>query len=394
MEYNKDKAGNYSLLAQKNVDTGMGLERLEAVINEVDDNYLTASFLPLIKELEKLSGLSYASSAQATKAMRIIADHIKAATFIIGDEKGVSPSNTDQGYIVRRLLRRALRYGLSLNIKKDLWLADLAKLVIADYEDFYPELRQNESVVIEAISTEEHKFRQTLERGLVEFNKIKQSDISGVEAFRLYQSYGFPLEITIDLATEAGVKVDKEGFDEELKKHQALSRTAAAGKFKGGLADNSEATTRLHTAAHLLLAALRKVLGDGVEQRGSNITAERLRFDFSYGEKMTPEQIKQVEDLVNQAITAKLPVTQTELSLSEARERGAIGVFDSKYEEKVKVYTVAPVVNGVVDYSQAFSQEICGGPHVENTAQLSHFRISKEGSSSAGVRRIKAVLGE
>lgn len=324
--------------------------------------------------------------------MRIISDHIKAATFIIGDDKGVTPSNTDQGYVLRRLIRRSIRHGLSLGINKKNWLQEVANLVITDYSNYYSELKRNADFIITTLNLEEENFAKTLERGILEFNKIASADISGKEAFKLYQSYGFPLEITQELATEAGIVVDAAGFEAELKRHQDLSRTASAGKFKGGLADDSEETTKLHTAAHLLLASLRKVLGDHVEQKGSNITAERLRFDFSHGEKMSPEQILEVENLVNGAISASLPITCTELPLAEAKSRGALGVFDSKYDEKVKVYTAAPINGDKQDLSQAFSQEICGGPHVENTGVLGKFKISKESSSSAGVRRIKAIL--
>ncbi len=392
MQYNKDKDGNYQPLEQKNVDTGMGLERTLATLNGLDDNYQGDLFRHLIAKIEDLSGKKYLSDENATKSMRIISDHIKAATFIIGDDKGVTPSNTDQGYVLRRLIRRSIRHGLSLGINKKNWLQEVASLVIADYSNYYSELKRNADFIITTLNLEEDNFSKTLERGILEFNKIASADISGKEAFKLYQSYGFPLEITQELATEAGIVVDAAGFEAELKRHQDLSRTASAGKFKGGLADDSEETTKLHTAAHLLLASLRKVLGDHVEQKGSNITAERLRFDFSHGEKMSPEQILEVENLVNGAISASLPITCTELPLAEAKSRGALGVFDSKYDEKVKVYTAAPINGDKQDLSQAFSQEICGGPHVENTGVLGRFKISKESSSSAGVRRIKAIL--
>jgi alanyl-tRNA synthetase len=392
MQYNKQADGSYEPLSQKNVDTGLGLERTLATILGLSDNYKTDLFSALIDRISILSGKSYEESEEVTKAMRIIADHIKAATFIIGDDKGITPSNTEQGYVLRRLIRRAIRYGKQIGIEKSDWLKEIALQVIADYGETYNELRKNKDFIVEALSKEEEKFARTLEKGMVEFEKIASCDISGEAAFNLYQSYGFPLEITTELASERGVKVDSEGFYKELKKHQDLSRTASAGKFKGGLADSSEETTKLHTAAHLLLAALRKVLGSHVTQKGSNITAERLRFDFSHAEKMTPEQISEVEYLVNGAIQADLPVTCEELSLEEAKQRGAMGVFDSKYDERVKVYSVAPIEDGKPNLSQAFSQEICGGPHVEHTGVLGVFKISKESSSSAGVRRIKAVL--
>jgi alanyl-tRNA synthetase len=274
-----------------------------------------------------------------------------------------------------------MRYGRQLNINNDDWLSSLAQVVIADYAGVYPELARNQEFIKESFSQEEKKFKRTLEKGLIEFNKIKTQEISGAEAFNLYQSYGFPLEITEELARERGLTVDRIGFEQEFVKHQELSRTASAGKFKGGLADSSVATTRLHTAAHLLLEALRRVLGAEVFQKGSNITAERLRFDFSYDKKMSPEELAEVEKIVNQVIGQELPVAYSEMSLSEAREAGAMGVFDSKYDDRVRVYEVT-----------GFSKEICGGPHVSNTKELGHFRIIKEESSSAGVRRIKAIL--
>lgn len=394
MQYNKNAAGEFEPLKQKNVDTGLGLERTCAVINGLGDNYQTDLFVNLIAKIEELSDHKYEESREITKAMRIIADHLKAATFIIGDPRGITPSNTDQGYVVRRLIRRALRYGRQLGIGSAAWISQIATVVINEYRDIYPELGDNQTFIIENLNKEEEKFSRTLDKGLQEFNKLSSGDIDGVSAFNLYQSYGFPLEITEELAAEKGLKVDKDGFDAELKKHQDLSRTASAGKFKGGLADASEETTKLHTTAHLLLAALRKVLGEHVFQKGSNITAERLRLDFSHPEKMTPEQIKEVEDLVNGAIAADFPVTCEEISLEEAKKRGAMGVFDSKYGEMVKVYTVSPLdSSGRPDISAAYSQEICGGPHVKNTGILGNFKIQKEEASSAGVRRIKAVLG-
>jgi alanyl-tRNA synthetase len=379
MQYNKQADGTFTPLSQKNVDTGLGLERVTAVLNDCD-NYQTDLFINIVNKVEELSGKKYSEGGEVMRAIRIVADHIKAAVFIIGDEKGVSPSNTGQGYIVRRLLRRAIRYGRGLGINQELWTKEVARVVINDYEKTYPELTRNQAFIEENFDKEEEKFNRTLENGLKEFNKIS-GDIDGVTAFNLYQSYGFPVEITEELAKEKNKKVDTIGFKAELAKHQELSRTASAGKFKGGLADSSEATTRLHTAAHLLLAALRKVLGDHVTQKGSNITADRLRFDFAHTEKMTPEQITEVEKLVNEAINAKMEVNCEEISLEEAKNTGAMGVFDSKYGEKVKVYTAGN-----------FSREICGGPHVKNTGELGKFSIAKEESSSSGVRRIKAIL--
>lgn len=394
MEYNKNADGKFESLTQKNVDTGLGLERVLAVINSKSDNYQTDLFINLISKIEELSGHKYNESPVLTRAMRIIADHLKAATFIIGDPRGVSPSNTDQGYVVRRLIRRAIMQGknLGIDVSNLNWPSYISDLVIADYSQVYPELKDNQEKIDREIVKETEKFQKSLEKGLIEFNKL-ENNIKGEEAFRLYQSYGFPLEITEELAMEKGLKVDRPGFEVELKKHQDLSRTAAAGKFKGGLVDASEETTKLHTAAHLLIAALRQVLGSHVVQKGSNITPERLRLDFSHPEKMTPDQIKQVEDLVNGAIANDFRVICEELSLEEAKTRGAMGVFDSKYGERVKVYTVLHLGDdGQTNFQEAFSQEICGGPHVEATGLLGHFKIQKEEASSAGVRRIKAVL--
>jgi alanyl-tRNA synthetase len=376
MQYQK-AADGWQELANKNVDFGGGLERILMVISGENSIFKTDLFARIIAKIEELSGKKYADNI---KAFEVVADHIKSATFIVGDDKGVAPSNTDQGYIVRRLLRRAIRFGRGLGITKDMWTKEVASVVISDYKDTYPELGRNQAFIEENFDKEEEKFNRTLENGLKEFNKIN-GDIDGAAAFNLYQSYGFPVEITEELAAEKGIKVDKAGFMAELTKHQELSRTASAGKFKGGLADSSEATTRLHTAAHLLLAALRQVLGDHVSQKGSNITAERLRFDFSHPEKMTPEQIAEAERLVNEAIAKRFDVTCEEISLEEAKNTGAMGVFDSKYGEQVKVYTAGD-----------FSREICGGPHVNNTGDLGHFTIVKEESSSSGVRRIKATL--
>ncbi len=398
MQYNKNAAGKFEPLVQKNVDTGLGLERVLAVMNGLDDNYKTDLFIDIIKEIERVSGHKYNETPEIMRAMRIIADHLKAATFIIGDPRGVTPSNTDQGYIVRRLIRRAIMQGKKIGISEynPTWTSYIAYLVANNYTHVYPEIKNNLSFISSELTKETLKFQKTLEKGLIEFNKLSADCISGEEAFNLYQSYGFPLEITEELAKEKGVTIDRAGFEAELKKHQDLSRTASAGKFKGGLADAGEETVKLHTAAHLLLAALRRVLGDHVLQKGANITPERLRLDFSHPEKMTPDQIKQVEDLVNEAIKSDFKVICEELTLEEAKKRGAMGVFDSKYGEKVKVYTVCHLGEGhslsPESLKSAFSQEICGGPHVENTQILGHFSIVKEEASSAGVRRIKAIL--
>ncbi|MBU4455072.1 alanine--tRNA ligase [Patescibacteria group bacterium] len=394
-------------LKNKNVDFGGGLERIIMAAQGKNNIFETDLFANLINKIERLSGKKYADNMPA---FEVIADHLKAASFIMGGDKGlpgqgIAPSNTDQGYIVRRLIRRAIRYGKQIGIESkpdETWTKEIAKIVAHDYADTYPELRRNVDFIIEELKKEETKFAHTLERGLKEFEKLEERrqveppfargvrgdySISGAAAFDLYQTYGFPIEMTKELAKEKGLEVDEAGFNEELKKHQELSRTASAGKFKGGLADASEETTKLHTTAHLLLAALRKVLGDHVVQKGSNITAERLRFDFSHPEKMTDKQKQEVEKLVNEAIEKNLPVTCEEMPLEEAKKRGAMGVFESRYGERVKVYFIKSAQGG-----RAFSAEICGGPHVENTNGLGHFKIIKEESSSAGVRRIKAVL--
>jgi len=404
MQFNKKEDGTFEPSQQQNVDTGMGLERILAIMNGYDDNYKTELFWPLIEKIEKLSDRKY---NVYKKEMRIIADHIKAATLIIGDDRGISPSNTDQGYVVRRLIRRAIRYGKQLVITQESWIKDIAEIVINDYKDVYEELERNRDFIIKSLEEEEEKFVKTVENGLKQFNllfttetkkyddgRVKSHDIANTDkwgkiAFDLYQTYGFPLEMILEETDNQHLAVSHEiittAFNEELKKHQELSRTASAGKFKGGLADASEETTALHTAAHLLLASLRKVLGDHVFQKGSNITAERLRFDFSHPEKMTDEQKQAVEKLVNEAIDKKLPVSVEEMTLEEAKAQNAMGVFESKYGEKVKVYTVG-------EGEDIFSKEICGGPHITNTSELGHFRIKKEGSSSSGVRRIKAIL--
>lgn len=386
MEYNKTANGSYEKLQQQNVDTGMGFERTLAVLNNLDDNYKTELFANIIHRIERLSGKKYGESEEITRSMRIIADHLKAASFIIGDGKNIVPSNVDQGYVVRRLIRRSIRYGRQLGIKEESWTKEVAKIVVHDYSKVYQELRENVDFIIEQLRMEEAKFKKTLGKGLKEFAKLNQKDkISSVDSFNLYQTYGFPIEMTLELAKEKGMTVDEEEFKKELEKHQELSRTASAGKFKGGLADASEETKKLHTAAHLLLAALRKVLGDHVVQKGSNITAERLRFDFSHGEKLTDGQKQEVEELINQAIKKDLIVNCDEMSLDQAKKQDAMGVFESKYDEKVKVYTMG-------QGKEIFSKEICGGPHVDRIGILGNFKIKKEQSSSAGVRRIKAIL--
>jgi len=389
MQYKKT-ANGWEELENKNVDFGGGLERIAMVAQGKDSIFKSDLFSRIIAKIEELSNRSYEEDA---RSFEVIADHIKAATFIVGDNKGVAPSNTDQGYIVRRLLRRAIRFGRKLGIDKEVWIKEIAQVIVDDYSSAYPELTKNKEFIFTEFAREEEKFSRTLEKGLIEFKKLSADGINGEEAFNLYQSYGFPFEITEELAKENGVKIDRAGFEAELKKHQELSRTAAAGKFKGGLIDAGEETTKLHTAAHLLLSALRQVLGNHVTQKGSNITPERLRLDFSHSEKMTPEQISRVENLVNEAINCDYNVVCEELSLEEARKRGAMGVFESKYGERVKVYSVCHLEPGnLPNIKGAFSQEICGGPHVKNTGILGHFKIQKEEASSSGVRRIKAIL--
>lgn len=387
MQYDKKNTGLFEQLKQQNVDTGMGLERILAIVNGLADNYQTDLFKNIINKIEQLSDKKYGVNEETNKAIRIIADHIKAAIFIIGDNKAITPSNTDRGYIVRRLIRRAIRFGKQLGIDQTPWTKEIAKIVAYDYANVYFELQKNINFIIAQFNEEEEKFSKTLENGLKQFEsqKLKVKNISGQIAFDLYQTYGFPIEMTKELAKENCMDVDEKGFWEDFKKHQELSRTASAGMFKGGLANTLEETIKYHTTAHLMLAALKKVLGNYVTQKGSNITAERLRFDFSHNEKMSAEQLQQVESLVNQAIKQDLIVSCEEMTLDQARSMGATGVFDSKYGEKVKVYTISKGDN-------IFSKEICGGPHVSQIGDLGKFKIKKEESSSAGVRRIKAVL--
>ena len=383
MEFNKTAEGKYEKLAKPNVDTGMGVERTLMVLGGQYTVFETELFRPLFEKISEISKNGYQDSEETKKSFRIIADHIRAAVFMISD--GVIPSNTERGYVLRRLIRRAVRYGKLVCMNEN-FTKELARIVVDSFKEFYAELSENEERIFEELEKEENKFRKTLENGLREFSKIADADISGKQAFDLYQSYGFPVELTLELAKEKGIGVDEKGFQEELGKHQELSRTASAGMFKGGLQESGEETKRLHTATHLLLAALRKVLGDHVYQKGSNITSERLRFDFSHGEKMTPEQIAEVEKLVNAAIESGFKVSFEEMSLEDARKINAMGVFGAKYGERVKVYRV------VNDMGEIVSSEICGGPHVENTGELGKFKIKKEEASSAGVRRIKAVL--
>ncbi len=443
MQYNKQKDGSFIPLSQKNVDTGMGLERTICVLNGKKTVYETDAFSGIIGKIAELSGKEYGANDEDTRAFRVVADHLRTSTFILGDDRGVSPSNTDQGYILRRLIRRAVRYGMSLGLPEG-FTAQIAEVIISQYKEVYPELSRNAAFVTEQLKLEEGRFARTLRQGEKEFEKVYNNTqntkallesilnaedkvafakemaktkklrpspdmmpiieaanaadeaaliaalnarmatlnvLDGRSAFKLYDTYGFPVEMTIELAAEKGLTVDEADFAERFKKHQELSHQGAEQKFKGGLADHSEQTAKLHTATHLLHAALRKVLGDEVAQKGSNITAERLRFEFSFGRKMTAEEIAEVERLVNVAIQAKVPVVCREMTVPEAKAEGAIGLFESKYGEKVRTYKMGE-----------FSFEICGGPHAENTGDLGSFKIQKEESSSAGVRRIKAVI--
>lgn len=387
MQYHKNADGTFEPLKQRNVDTGMGLERTLCVLTGKDSVYETEIFSEQLAKISELCGKKYGESEQVTRAFRIIADHLRTATIILGDDLGVSPSNVDQGYVLRRLIRRAVRFGRKLDMPENFTPA-IAQVVIDKYKSVYPELERNKDFVLEQLRLEEERFAKTLEQGTKEFEKLVDKlkisgTLSGRLAFRLYDTFGFPIEMTQELAKENGLTVDIDGFNAAFKKHQELSKAGSEQKFKGGLADHSEETTKLHTATHLLHAALRKVLGDEVAQKGSNITAERLRFDFSFHRKMEPEEIAEVQRLVNEAIERKMPITMEEMSVEDARNSGAIGLFGDKYGERVKVYTMGD-----------FSKEICGGPHASNTGDLVAFKIQKEQSSSAGVRRIKAIIGE
>ena len=441
MQYEKQADGTFIPLKQKNVDTGMGLERTFCVLKGVKTVYETEIFARIIGKIEELSGAKYGQDEETTRAIRIISDHMRTATFIIGDDRGVTPSNVDQGYVLRRLIRRAVRHGMKLGMPAG-FTCEIAQVIIDQYKDVYPELERNGAHTLEQLKLEEERFQRTLKKGMAEFEKVygnmmrkkdaftalkadktnpdavaaalrqlppspdnlpiieKVKDgtiddatidallascgkMDGRSAFKLYDTYGFPVEITCEMAAEKGIDVDVDGFQERFKKHQENSHAGAEQRFKGGLQDHSEQTTKLHTATHLLHAALRKVLGPEVAQKGSNITPERLRFDFSFGRKMTDEEKAEVERLVNEYIQAAAPITCEEMTVAEAKAQGAIGLFESKYGERVKVYTMGP-----------FSKEICGGPHASNTGDLKSFKIKKEEASSAGVRRIKATIGE
>ena len=373
MEYNKTKGGKFEQLKQKNVDTGMGVERTTAMLNGYKSVYETDLFRPIMKLIDSIS------NSTDEKAKRIVADHLRAAVFVLSE--GITPSNIGRGYILRRLIRRAIRYGRILNMEKE-FAEKIAAEVIKNYKGDYPKLEENKEFIVNELNNEENKFLKTLKEGLKVFNRLaEEGDISGEKAFLLFQSYGFPLEMTVELAREKGITVDTEGFNSAYKKHQELSRKGSKKEFKGGLSDSSYESIKLHTATHLLAEALRRVLKKDIVQKGSNITPERLRFDFNFDRKLTEEEIKQIEDLVNEKIKEGIPVKKEEKTLEEAKREGAQGVFDGKYGDKVFVYSIGD-----------FSKEICGGPHVKNTRELHKFKIVKQKSVAAGIRRIKAVL--
>lgn len=385
MEYNKTIDGKFEPLSQKNVDTGMGLERTICMLNGVGSVYETDFFTDVIALIEKLSGKTYGDDADTTKAMRVIADHIRTATFILGDDKGITPSNVDQGYVLRRLIRRAVRFARVIGMDAE-GIIKVSEAFIAKYANIYDELGRNQAKIITELHTEIERFSKTIENGLKEIEKVmkymQNNMLNGKTAFRLYDTFGFPLEMTIEICKEKGFDVDVDGYHKAFAEHQLKSQKGAEQKFKGGLADSSELTTNLHTATHIMNACLKKVLNDpNINQKGSNITAERLRFDFNFDRPLTQEEKDAVQNMVNEVIERGIDIVCEEMTIDEARNAGAIGVFGSKYDERVKVYTIGDV-----------SKEICGGPHAKNTKDLGKFRIVKEQSSSAGVRRIKAVL--
>jgi len=385
MQYNHETDGTFKPLKNKNVDTGLGVERVTAILEGYTDNYKSSVWRDVISKIEEISGLSYEDKKNA-RAMRIIADHIRAVVMIAGDDAGIKPSNTDQGYILRRLIRRIIRYAKKLNIDINSdWEQTLATMIIEKYSKYYSELERNKDVILQVLKDEKVKFNRTLEKGLREFEKetrnIEGKEINKDIAFRLYDTYGFPIELTEELAKENGLTVDTEGFKHKFAEHQEKSREGASQKFKGGLASTGEMETKYHTATHLLNAALKKVLGPHVHQKGSNITAERMRFDFSHNSKMTEEEKQKTEDLVNEYIKMAIPVEKLEMKKEDAINAGAEAMFVDKYGDIVSVYKIGDV-----------SMELCGGPHVHNTSELGHFKIKKEEASSAGVRRIKAIL--
>lgn len=384
MEYSKTKDGKYEPLEQKNVDTGMGVERTVAVLSGFDDDYKVKDLWENI--LSSISDSTKTKYQGNEKAHRVIADHLRASVFLISD--GVIPSNKDRGYILRRLIRRAVRFGRVLGEEKQ-FIAPVTRAVIETYKNDYPELINNEKEINSVLDDEENRFLSTLERGLREIEKLGELD--GHEAFFLYETYGFPLELTEEIAKERGQKVDKKVFEKEFDKHKEKSRTASAGMFKGGLADASQEVIQLHTATHLLHSALRKVLGESVKQKGSNITTERLRFDFSHSEKLSTDEIKKVEDLINQQIKKDLPVSFKTKTLKDALTEGAIAFFGEKYGERVKVYTIGDPSAGS---GPPFSREVCGGPHVKSTSEIGRVKITKQDKIGSGLIRVYAVAGK
>ncbi len=400
MQYERIADNEYIPLKQKNVDTGWGLERLLVFLNQTGDVYKTDLFIDVINHMEKVLNIQYGKDEKSTRVMRIIADHIRTSVMLIGDENGILPSNIGAGYILRRLIRRAVRYANEINLDLN-ELGNIAKVYIEKiYNETYPRLSEKEEFIITELNREIEKFNKALALGNKEFEKVvlgierknqfmKQSNpdyleektINGKSAFRLYDTFGFPIELTCEMANERGFEVDVEGFNAAFKEHQELARTASAGAFKGGLADDSVWTTRLHTANHLLLAGLRKIFGTQVEQKGSNITSERLRFDFNFERKLTEEEVKQLEDFVNDAINHAIPVERLEMTFAEAKNQGGYGIHKAEENETVSVYKI-----GDVDF------QICGGPHANNTSELVNFKILKQEAVSAGVRRIKAVI--
>lgn len=387
MQYEKTEAGEYCRLRQHTVDTGMGVERTVAMLQGRTSVYETELFAPLMEAIWAQAAPGTPRNEDTLRAARVIADHLRSSAFIVGDEQGIAPSNLGQGYVLRRLIRRSVRYAKKLGMQNG-FSGPLAECIARAYARSYPELEKNRERIVRELGAEEEKFEKTLSRGMAELDKVLgqitqhgQTVLPGRVAFRLYDTCGFPVEFTEEVCLERGVTVDRQGFEAAFEKHRTVSKEGADKVFKGGLADASEATTRLHTATHLLHKSLQTVLGDHVRQKGSNITAERLRFDFSHPEKMTPEQIEKVERMVNEVIQRRLPIGMETMTLEEARKAGAMALFTGKYDEQVKVYTIGD-----------FSKEVCGGPHVKDTGELGRFKITKEEASSAGVRRIRAVL--
>ncbi len=387
MQYNKQADGSFAPLDQRNVDTGMGVERTAAMLQGKASVYETELFAPIMEAIAAQTRKSPAENPSESREFRVIADHLRSAVFILGDEQGILPGNLGQGYVLRRLIRRCIRHGRKIGLA-DGFCRPVAQKVIEGYAAAYPELEKNRERILSELPAEEQRFEKTLSQGLQELEKTlgrmkehNQSVLSGRVAFRLYDTYGFPLEITEEICSEQGISIEREGFGKAFTKHQEVSKQGSDKVFKGGLADHSETTSRLHTATHLLHRALRIVLGEHVQQKGSNITPERLRFDFSHPEKMTPEQVQKVEQIVNEQIAKNLPVTMAVMSLDEAKQANATALFTAKYGEQVKVFSVGD-----------FTKEVCGGPHAKSSGELGVFRIKKEEASSAGVRRIRAVL--